>query len=158
MSKKGFGKFLTGAAIGAGLGILFAPKKGSETREDLKNKAQDIMEDMKNIDAKEIKEKLNAKVQELKKDLENLDKETAKEQIKAKGEALMKKAEELITIAKEKSAPVVEKAAKEIKEKTIIILESALDKLEGDKAITPTENKMKNKTTKSTKTTKPKTV
>ena len=30
--KKGIGKFVFGAAIGAGLGLLFAPKKGSELR------------------------------------------------------------------------------------------------------------------------------
>ena len=36
--KNGLGKFLAGAAIGAGLGLLFAPKKGSELRKDLKNK------------------------------------------------------------------------------------------------------------------------
>ena len=36
--KKGFGKFLLGAAVGAGIGILFAPKKGSETRRELKEK------------------------------------------------------------------------------------------------------------------------
>ena len=34
---KGFGKLFAGIAIGAGLGVLFAPKKGSETRRDLKN-------------------------------------------------------------------------------------------------------------------------
>ena len=40
MSKKfGIGKFIAGAAVGAGLGILFAPKKGEDTRKVLKKKA-----------------------------------------------------------------------------------------------------------------------
>ena len=37
----GIGKFVLGAAIGAGLGILFAPKKGSETRAELKAKFEE---------------------------------------------------------------------------------------------------------------------
>ena len=32
MSKSGFGKFLLGTAVGVGIGVLVAPKKGSETR------------------------------------------------------------------------------------------------------------------------------
>lgn len=145
MSKKGMGKFVAGAAIGAGLGILFAPKKGSETREDLKNKTKKIAKDIKNIDPKEVKEKLDKKVQELKKDLENLNKETAKEMIKEKGNALLKKADELIDTAKEKSAPVVEKAAKEVKEKTVNILQGAIDKLESTDIKTTKKTKQKTK-------------
>lgn len=130
MSKKGTGKFIAGALIGAGLGLLFAPKKGSETRECLKEKTKKLANDIKNIDKDEVVDKLNQKLKDLKKDLENLDKETALELIKEKGNMLLKKADELIDIAKEKSAPVIEKAANDIREKTINVLKGAVDKLE----------------------------
>ena len=32
--KSGFGKFLVGLGVGAGIGMLFAPKSGKETREE----------------------------------------------------------------------------------------------------------------------------
>ena len=41
MSKRG--NFLLGAGIGLGLGILFAPKSGKETREDLKKSLQEFL-------------------------------------------------------------------------------------------------------------------
>jgi len=37
---------LTGAAIGAGIGILYAPDKGSQTRGKIKHKAQDMGHDL----------------------------------------------------------------------------------------------------------------
>lgn len=37
---------LTGAAIGAGIGILYAPDKGSETRHKIKQKAMDTTHDV----------------------------------------------------------------------------------------------------------------
>ena len=76
MSKKsGIGKFVAGAAIGAGLGILFAPKKGSETRKDLKEKLDNVVAKIKSVDTEEVKAMFEEKVDEIKAELEDLDKE-----------------------------------------------------------------------------------
>ena len=39
---------LTGAVIGAGIGILFAPDKGSKTREKMKHGFDDVKNELKN--------------------------------------------------------------------------------------------------------------
>ena len=62
--KSGLGKFIAGAAIGAGLGILFAPKKGSETRRELKEKMDELVNKAKDIDMEEVKETFERKVKE----------------------------------------------------------------------------------------------
>jgi len=50
MSKKKLGTLLTGLTIGAGLGLLFAPKKGTETRKELKIKLDEMLENLKKQD------------------------------------------------------------------------------------------------------------
>lgn len=134
MSKKhGLGTLLTGALIGAGLGIMFAPKEGSETRKDLKNKMNELMGQIKEIDYEEVKENLMAKLEDLKAELKDLDKEKVLSIAKTKADQIKTKAEELMTLAKEKGTPVVEKAALEVKEKTILVLKDIIDRLENDK-------------------------
>lgn len=131
MSKKksGIGKFVLGTVIGAGLGILFAPKKGSETRKDLKIKIDELIAKAKEIDLVEVGETFQIKINELKSEIEDLDKEKVLNIAKEKGEQLKVKAEELYTLALEKGTPVIEKAAREVRQKTIEVVEDVLKKL-----------------------------
>ncbi len=130
MSKKsGLGKFLLGAGIGLGIGLLFAPKSGKETRADLKKKMDDLIEKVKNIDVEEVKLTIEAKVEEIKEDLKNLDKETVAAKIKEQAKKIKKKADELVSYAVKKGTPVIEAAAKEVRESTIKALEAITAKL-----------------------------
>lgn len=133
MSKKGFGKFLAGASLGAGLALLFAPKKGSETRQELKLKLDELWTKAKNVDTDEVKVAFQKKVDEIKKELSDLDKEKAIDLAKKKSEDLKKQCEELLKLAKEKGTPVLEGVAKDVKEKAIIVTKEVLKKLEDPK-------------------------
>ncbi len=123
-------KFLAGAAVGAGLGILFAPKKGSETRAELKEKMNELIAQIKNIDIREVKEEFNVKVEEIKAEIADLDKEKVLEIAKEKAEQLKEKAQELVDLAIDKGTPVLRDAAEEVRLKAIAVTKDVLKKLE----------------------------
>lgn len=132
MSKnsKGIGKFVVGAALGAGLGILFAPKKGSETRELLKKKMTELTNHIRNIDVEEVKEEFEKKVNEIRMELVDLDKEKVLEIAKEKCNDLKVKTQELVELAKDKGTPVLRDTAKDLLETVIKVSKETIKKLD----------------------------
>lgn len=138
--KSSKGKFIAGALVGATLGVLFAPKKGSETRKQLKEKLNEMITKVKDLDMKEVKENIENKVNEIKHELEDLDREKVFKIAKNKATALKNKAEDLFNYAVEKGTPVLEKTASAIREKTIEVTKEILVKLEKQQEKAKEEN------------------
>ena len=130
MSKRGFGKVLAGVGIGLGLGFLFAPKSGEATRKELKEKLEEMLNRVKNMDSEEVKNQIETKVNSIKSDLENLDKEKVLEAAKKKAKELQEKASDLVEYAVEKGTPILERTATAIKDKTLIVTKEIVKKLE----------------------------
>lgn len=130
MSKKGVGKFVLGAGLGAGLALLFAPKKGTDLRKDMKRKFDEFMGNVDQMTVEEIKREFTDKVSDIKKDLEDLDKEKVLKIAKKKADDVKDKAEDLARLAKEKGTPVLEGIASDLKEKTVTVAKEVVEKLE----------------------------
>ena len=131
-STEGFAKFALGVLVGAGLGVLFAPKSGAETREDLKASMEDLMNKVKNIDPEEVKIAMEEKIADIKAELKSLDKEKVLEIAKKKGNEIKEKCDDLVEYAKEKGSPIVEKTAKDMKSKAATVVRGVLEKLEDE--------------------------
>ena len=131
--KSGFGKFLAGAAIGVGLGVLFAPKSGKETRKDLKEMFDELVRKAKDIDIDEVRENIENKVEEIKAELADLDKEKVLKIAKKKAQEIGQKANDLVEYAKEKGTPVLESLASSARNKAIDVTKEVLNRLEATK-------------------------
>lgn len=130
MKKNNMGKFFLGALVGAGLGVLFTPKTGKDTRKLLNKKAEELIEKAKEIDPKEVKDGVESRINAIKEELADLDKEKAKKIARAKAKDIQDKASELVEYAIEKGTPALEKAADSLRQKAIVVTKDILNKLE----------------------------
>ena len=131
MSKKsGLGGFILGAGLASAVSLLFAPKKGTELRKDIKCKLDEFKGNVNKLTVEDIKEEFNSKVEAIKKELDELDKEKVLNAAKKKSDELKEKTEELVNLAKEKGNNVLEGIAKDLKAKTVKVAKEVIDKLE----------------------------
>lgn len=133
MKRRGLGKFIGGLALGAGLGLLFAPEKGENTRKMLQKKIEDLIKKAKEIDPKEVKDELLYKVELLQAELKSLDKEKVKDIAAKKAREIKEKAEDIYKYAIEKGTPVVEKAADNVRRQALKVVKDVESKLEEPK-------------------------
>lgn len=130
MKKKTFASLLGGVALGAGIGVLFAPKKGSETRAELKAKLDELVNKAKEIDVDDVREYVVQKTEEIEEALKDLDKEKALKIASKKAKEIQKSATDLVNYVKEKGEPVLMDAAESVRTKAIEVTKAVLDKLE----------------------------
>lgn len=130
MSKKRFRNFLCGFAIGTGIGILFAPKSGRETRKELKESLDKLVASIKDLDKEEIKDILILKITDIKTSLEELDKETILENAKDLVKKIKIKLGELKILVVNNTTPYVEACNEKFRESTINLLNKMVARLE----------------------------
>ena len=83
-------KFLSGLGIGVGLGILFAPKEGRETRRELKEKIDELLGQLKEVDIDDVKDSIEEKTDEIKLEIANFDKEKVLKKAEKKSKEIKK--------------------------------------------------------------------
>ena len=130
MSRRSVGSLFLGVAIGASLGILFAPKKGKETRRELKEKMLDLVDDAKELSISDVSSMIEEKITEIRHDLNDLDKETVLKIAKEKADMIKVKCQDLVDLAIDKGTPVLKNAAIDVRDKTIDVMQDMIKKLE----------------------------
>lgn len=95
------GKFILGLGIGAAAGLLLAPKKGSELREDIKRESLKAYDQLKNMTKEDVEAMLGQTIETIKKSVDEFDLDVFKETTKEKLSDLETKLEEFANRVKE---------------------------------------------------------
>ncbi len=124
-----------GLAVGTGLGMMYAPKKGKDLREDVKNKAKDLTKKVKKVDKKDIKETVEDALNRLKQELEELINETDKNKVLNKADEITNELESIIKSSHDQKDSLIEKSATKLKETALKKTKEIVEKLENNSKI-----------------------
>ena len=72
------GKFLVGLGVGTIIGMLIAPKKGSELREDIKRESLNVYDNLKNLTKEDVEAMVGQTIETIKKTVDEFDAEEFK--------------------------------------------------------------------------------
>jgi len=144
MSRRGSG-LLAGILVGVGLGVLFAPKKGSETRAELKAKCNELYEKLKEVEFSDVKVGIENKLAALQAELKTLDGEKMGAICRQQAAKIKDKAEDLYELAVEKGVPALQKTADDIRKKSAELLHAAADKVDCPEEAAKTKKRSKKK-------------
>ena len=124
------GAMVGGALVGGAAGILFAPKKGSETREDIKKTINNLLEKTEVIDKDSVKKYIENQLEALDLEIVKLDELDSYKKAKRQAKKIIIKINKLIKYVKNKGIEDFEDLVEELKEKAEEISEEILTNLE----------------------------
>lgn len=118
------GKFIFGLGLGAAAGLLFAPKKGSDLREDLKNESLKAYDKVKSMTKEDVEAMLGQTIETVKKSVDEFDKDDFKATTKDKLTELEAKLQEFADKVKESDQYM------QVKESVVDLSEKVNSKIE----------------------------
>lgn len=119
-----------GIVLGGTLGVLFAPRKGSETREKIKLTFVNLKNKVSKIEEEDIKYYIEKKLNEIDDDIEVLEGTLEFKKAKKQAKKVIKKINKLIDYTTKKSYDEFEDLITDLKEKASEISEEILTNLE----------------------------
>ena len=119
-----------GIVLGGTLGVLFAPRKGSETREKIKLTFVNLKNKVSKIEEEDIKYHIEKKLNEIDDDIEVLEGTLEFKKAKKQAKKVIKKINKLIDYTTKKGYDEFEDLITDLKEKASEISEEILTNLE----------------------------
>ena len=124
--------FLAGTAVGAVLGLTFAPKSGKEIRTDISKQAKKLTKKVNNIDLDDIREFVVEKSADIEKKISKLSKQKVLKEAKKLAKEIEKDLANLYDSVKDISEDVMQDSVYKLKEKATNTIERVLNKLKED--------------------------